>query len=50
MSLESNKNYTSSNAIYNLIKSDPNMTYEDYVTSTVKWYKSVLSDAKYAVD
>ena len=50
MSLENNKNYTHSNAIYNLIESDPNMTYEDYVRSEVKWYKSVFGDAKYAVD
>lgn len=50
MSLESNKNYTSSHAIYNLIKSDPNMTYEDYVRSEVEWFKSVFGNAKYAVD
>ena len=50
MSLENNKNYTSSNAIYNLIESNPNMTYENYVTSTVEWYKSVFGNAKYAVD
>ena len=50
MSLENNKNYTHSNAIYNLIEADPNMTYEDYVRSEVEWYKSVFGNAKYAVD
>ena len=50
MSLENNKNYTSSNAIYSLIEANPDMTYKDYVTSTVEWYKSVFGNAKYAVD
>lgn len=50
MSLENNKNYTHSDAIYNLIEANPNMTYEDYVRSKVEWYKSVFGDAKYAVD
>ena len=50
MSLENNKNYTHSNAIYNLIKDNPDMTYEDYVRSEVEWCKSVFGDAKYAVD
>ena len=50
MSLENNKNYTHSDAIYNLIEANPNMTYEDYVTSKVEWYKSVFGNAKYAVD
>ena len=50
MSLEADKNYTHSDAIYSLIEANPNMTYEDYVTSKVEWYKSVFGDAKYAVD
>ena len=50
MSLEADKNYTHSDAIYSLIEANPNMTYEDYVTSTVEWYKSVFGNAKYAVD
>lgn len=50
MSLVNNKNYTHSNAIYNLIEASPDMTYEDYVRSEVEWYKSVFGDAKYAVD
>ena len=50
MSLENNKNYTSSDAIYSLIESNPNITYEEYVSSKVEWYKSVFGDAKYAVD
>lgn len=50
MSLENNKNYTHGDAIYSLIEANPNMTYEDYVTSTVEWYKSVFGSAKYAVD
>lgn len=50
MSLENNKNYTHSNAIYNIIKDNPDMTYEDYVRSEVEWCKSVFGDAKYAVD
>ena len=50
MSLENNKNYTSSDAIYNLVESNPNITYEEYVSSKVEWYKSVFGDAKYAVD
>lgn len=50
MSLEKNKNYTSSDAIYSLVEANPNMTYEDYVRSKVDWYKSVFGDAKYSVD
>jgi hypothetical protein len=50
MSLENNKNYTHSDAIYSLIEFNPNMTYEDYVRLKVEWYKSVFGDAKYAVD
>lgn len=50
MSLEPNKNYTHSDAIYSLIEANPNMMLEDYVTSTVEWYKSVFGNAKYAVD
>lgn len=50
MSLENNKNYTSSDAIYSLIESNPNITYEEYVSSKVEWYKSVFGNAKYAVD
>ena len=50
MSLENNKNYTHSNAIYNIIEASPDMTYEDYVRSEVEWYKGVFGDAKYAVD
>ena len=50
MSLENNKNYTHSDAIYNLIEVRPDITHEGYVRSIVEWYKSVFGDAKYAVD
>ena len=50
MSLESNRNYTHSDAIYNLIEVSPDITHEGYVRSIVEWYKSVFGDAKYAVD
>ena len=50
MSLENNKNYTHSDAIYNLIEVGPDITHEGYVRSIVEWYKSVFGDAKYAVD
>ena len=50
MSLENNKSYINSDAIYSLIESNPNITYEEYVSSKVEWYKSVFGDAKYAVD
>ena len=50
MSLDSDKNYTSSNQIYALIEADPTITYEHYVKSKVTWYKSIFGDAKYAVD
>lgn len=50
MSLDNDKNYTSSNQIYALIEADPTITYEHYVKSKVGWYKSIFGDAKYAVD
>lgn len=50
MGLVSDKNYTTSDAIYNLVEANPNMTYEEYVRSKVAWYKSVFGDAKYDVD
>lgn len=50
MGLVSDKNYTTSDAIYNLLEANPNMTYEEYVRAKVEWYKSVFGEAKYDVD